>query len=555
MKRWDVLVIGAGIAGVFAALSAAQQGASVCLVTKGQILYGNTRLAAGNIAGPGYSENDPHQAFVEDLLKAGEQVGDPALIHEVAEKGLDALKTLESWGFFFKRNDEGLPTLIKGGGHQNPRTFSSPYRGSSLCQFLRSKVASEANIDLLEGHLLYRLLVENGRVWGAVFLNQYTGEPRLIEAGGIVLATGGAGMLYGTHTDNAREATGDGMAAALMAGARLVDMEFIQWMPFAVTRPADIAGINCGEPSSAGPQGMLVNGQGEPFLRSFHTMTRAQVAKAIFQEINAGKGTENQGVLFDPRGNKGDPAGEKMYQDKRATGTFDVIKQAYGMEAYQWSVPYEVAPTAHFTLGGIVVDPQGKTDLEGLYAAGEVTGGFHGADRLAAVAFTECFVFGRSAGLQALAFAKEHPPLVNKEKSCLYLAELERLFGQKGQEKPEGLIQELGEIMWQGAGGIREQGQMDQALLALKELKIRAGNLKTPTVRAWNQPVFTAIELDFLLLLGEGLLKAALLREESRGSHSRQDYPVSSPHWEGRHIYLSTGAGDSLLASAKEDQP
>ena len=552
MNRCDVLVIGSGAAGTFAALAAAEQGAQVCITSKGSLLYGNTRLAGGIVACPGYADNDLPSHFVEDVLQAGERINRRELVELVAEGGLKSLQALEEWGYLFKRDEQGDPSLTQAGGHSRARTMICCYRGSSLAKLLRCKIASHDRIKVLEGHVLYRLILNDGEIGGALFLNMYQGEPVVIEAPAVVLATGGAGMVYGPHTDNTREATGDGMALALLAGARLVDMEFMQWMPFAVTSPPDLEGINCGEPSSAGPQGVLLNRQGRVILRSFHKMTRAQVARVIFLEIKNGGGTKNGGVIFDPRANRSAPAGEKTYQERLALGTLDVVRQAYGQEAYEWSVPYEVAPSAHFTLGGIVVDNQGSTGVEGLFAAGEVTGGFHGADRLGSVALTECFVVGSTAGYHAWE-KSQRKKKAHKLRGCLGLIrELNALFGRPGRETPEKLAWELGDLMWQRAGGVRNRQDLEKARTGIANLILQSEEIKIPALKKWNLPVQAAIELQSMLLVAEAMVIASQAREESRGTHYRLDYPELSRAWEGKNIVIERGI-DGALAATVED--
>ncbi|OHE24714.1 MAG: hypothetical protein A3J94_16325 [Syntrophus sp. RIFOXYC2_FULL_54_9] len=552
MNRCDVLVIGSGAAGTFAALAAAEQGARVCIASKGSLLYGNTRLAGGIVACPGFADNDLPRHFVEDVFQAGERISRRNLVELVAEGGLQSLQALEEWGYLFKRNDQGEPRLTQAGGHRSARTMICCYRGSSLANLLRCKIACHDRIRVLESHVLYRLILTEGGMSGALFLDMYRGEPVVIEAPAVVLATGGAGMVYAPHTDNTREVTGDGMALALLVGARLVDMEFMQWMPFAVTSPPDLVGINCGEPSSAGPQGVLLNCRGRVILRSFHRMTRAQVARVIFREIKNGGGTRNGGVIFDPRANRGDPDGERTYQERRSLGTLDVVRQAYGQEAYQWSVPYEVAPSVHFTLGGIVVDNQGSTGVEGLFAAGEVTGGFHGADRLGSAALTECFVVGSTAGYHAWEKSRRKMK-VQKRIDCRGLVrELHALFDQPGRETPEKLARELGDLMWRRAGGVRDRQDLEKARRGIADLVLKSEEIKTPGLKKWNLPVQAAIELQSMLVVAEAMVLASQTREETRGTHYRLDYPELSKTWEGKNIVIERGIDGVLTASVKD---
>ncbi len=281
-------------------------------------------------------------------------------------------------------------------------------------------------------------------------------------------------------------------------------------------------------------------------------MTRAQVARTIFREIMNGRCAKNGGVIFDPRANRGDPAGEKTYRERCALGTLDVVRQAYGEEAYQWSVPYEVAPSAHFTLGGIVVDSQGSTGVGGLFAAGEVTGGFHGADRLGSTALTECFVVGSTAGYHAWEKSRRKKK-AHKRRDCPGLVrEVYALFGRPGQEKPEKLACELGDLMWRRAGGVRTREDLEKARKGIADLVRKSEKVGTPALRNWNLPVQAAIELRSMLVVAEAMVLASQTREESRGTHYRLDYPELSTSWEGKNIVIERGTNGALAASVRD---
>ena len=231
-----------------------------------------------------------------------------------------------------------------------------------------------------------------------------------------------------------------------------------------------------------------------------------------------------------------------------ALGTLDVVRQAYGEEAYQWSVPYEVAPSAHFTLGGIVVDSQGSTGVEGLFAAGEVTGGFHGADRLGSMALTECFVVGSTAGYHAWEKSRRKKK-AHKLRGCLGLIrEVYALFGRPGQETPEKLAWELGDFMWRRAGGVRTRQDLEKARTGIADLVRKSEKVRTPALKKWNLPVQAAIELQSMLVVAEAMVLASQAREESRGTHYRLDYPELSRSWEGKNIVIERGTDGALAA-------
>ena len=542
----DVLVIGSGATGAFGALTAAENNVNVCLVSKGCLLCGNTRLAGGIVACPDYLDLDSEQQFLEDVTSAGGDINQKELVELVAQKGKPTLQLLEQWGYVFRRGGDGKPELMRAGGHSTPRSFNCSYRGLSLSSLLRLKLSQQPNITLLEGHMLFRLLHDDSGVSGALFLDLYSGDSVFIHAAAVILATGGAGMLYTPHTDNSCEATGDGLAAALKAGTSLVDMEFMQCLPFSVNSQKDLTGIGCGEPSSAGPLGKLINSKGEVFLEKMHQMTRSQVTRAIFSEIKKGNGTQRAGVILDPRANLSDSDGKEIYSQMLANGMYNVVRQAYGEDAYQWRTPYEVTPTVHHTLGGIQVDVCGFTGIPGLYAAGEVTGGFHGADRLGSVALTECFVFGSQAGHFATDSLRHSKPGETSD------ADLMALFGRDGTESPIKLLEELGHIMWEMAGGIRDESGLQQALREISKIKLRSNHIETPALRKWNQPVKTAIELENLLVVAEAVVMSAIARKESRGNHFRWDYPHECSDWNRKNVVVSLNCDGALTITKRE---
>ncbi|MBC7104690.1 MAG: FAD-binding protein, partial [Firmicutes bacterium] len=226
----------------------------------------------------------------------------------------------------------------------------------------------------------------------------------------MVLATGGAGWLYYPHTDCLRGATGDGMALAYAAGAELVDMEMVQFIPFAIVHPPSFCGILIGEPSVAGPHGVLLDGQGRLLLENVRRQTRAAVTRVMAEALAAGRGTERGALLLDMSGNLKSREGREHLAYLKRRGRLEAVRRAYGDKAYKGEEPWEVLPSAHYFIGGLRVDPWGATNLPGLYAAGQAAGGVHGANRLGSVSLAELFVFGRRAGLAAARFALGHPP-------------------------------------------------------------------------------------------------------------------------------------------------
>ena len=398
-RSYDVLVVGGGGAGITAAASATRAGARVAILSKEPLACGNTRIAFGGLAGVGLSPGDSPEEFFRDMLAGGEGLGQPGLIQTLTQEALQAVSVAEGLGHIFRRDPEGE---IKGSavgrpaGHRFSRTVSSPAQGVSLGGVLHG-AAFRSKVDLLEETVAFQLLGRD-RVRGLMAFSLRDGRGMALTARAVVLACGGAGWLYYPHTDCVRSSAGDGFALALEGGAELMGMEFMQFLPFAVTHPASYAGIFLGEPSVAGPQGRLVNGQGQTVLTDMMTMTRAQVARVVALEIAAGNATDYGGLSLDLSPNLETPQGRDAWRKLTGIGVLDQAQAIYGQGAFRWEEPWDVAPTAHFSAGGVRIDAGCRASLEGLYAAGEVAGGVHGADRLGGTSLTEVFLFGWKAG-------------------------------------------------------------------------------------------------------------------------------------------------------------
>lgn len=528
MRTCDVLCIGGGGAGVTAAVEAASQGARVILVSKEPVGYGNTRLIGGIVAHTGLDPEDDPRAFLEDLVRSGEGLADRRLCEVVAEESPRAAETMERFGAFLGRDPQGrFPpprAFIRAGGHGRARSLLIPGKGQALGWALRT-AAQRAGVELHEETMAAELLVEGGRVIGAVCLNLLEGRPFVILAKRTVLATGGGGWLYWPHTDVTRASTGDGYGLALLAGATLRDMEQVQFIPFAITRPRSMVGILCGEPFTAGPRGRLVNQRGEEILTEVARRTRAEVARAIALEV-AGGGR----AWLDLRDNRLDPAGEFIYE-LYTQGLFrdlgEAVRFAYGRRAYRWEEPWEVYPCAHYTMGGVRIDEHGRTEVEGLLAVGEVTGGLHGGNRLGSVSLSELFVFGLRCGREAA--RARTGPLPSPSPGALQEAvgRVEALRGSPGRCRPLEAMGRLQRAMWEGVGPARTESGIRQALEEIRRLAREP--LRTSGSRRYNLEWQEALELRLMLLAAESIALSALERRESRGAHLRLDFPQRAP--------------------------
>jgi succinate dehydrogenase/fumarate reductase flavoprotein subunit len=528
LRRTDVLVIGSGGAGVTAAVEAARAGAEVCAISKEPLGYGDTRISAGVMStSPDPGRDDSTEQFAEDMIRGGEGLNDRSLVDALVNEALDGMLTFESFGHIFERDDEGMPKrhLVPPGGHRTARSISSPAFGISMGHTMRS-AAARAGIEVLEETVCSELLIENGDVVGAVALQLTSGEPVALLARSTILATGGAGFLYYPHTDCMPSATGDGYDLALEAGAELVDMEQVQFLPFGITHPSSMLGIVCGEPVIAGPLGRLLNSRGEVVLENIMPMTRAQVARAIAEEIQRGGATQHGGLLLDLRPNLEAPEGELFVRmmKKMAGGVVSVVRRAYGRKAAELEEPWDVLPTAHYNMGGVRTDEWCRSRVNALYACGQAQGGVMGGNRLGSTSLTEIFVFGRRAGRTAAAEARGRS-FADEKTAREPLEKLRALRGSRGSTRPIQLKRALQSTMWEKVGPLRDGSGLDEALEELSALEQQLGTLQISDVRRCNSEWVEAIELPHMLATARAIVVSALGRTESRGAHVRSDFP------------------------------
>jgi len=526
LREYDVVCIGGGGAGVSAAVRAGQLGARVALISKDPIGYGCTRLAAGNMACTGVAAADSVERFVDDILSGGDDINNRRLAEVVAAEAPSAAALMESFGYIFRRDPKGRvseDTARRAGGHTIRRTIGRFAGGVSLGQVLRA-ASARSHVAVYEDMIASRLLIRNGRVEGVVGLHLTDGEVFSFSSKSVILATGGAGWLYYPHTDCPKACTGDGFALALRAGAELVDMEQVQFLPFALNHPRSMIGQPVGEPSSAGRYGQLLNNKGEVVLEGMNRMTRAQVANVIGLEVKKGNGTKYGGLLLDLAPNIA-KSGQSAWDTVYSGLPFGAIRVAYGEKAFRWEEPWDVTPSAHFTMGGVRIDEYGRTSLEGLYAAGEVAGGLHGGNRLGSVALTEIFIFGERAGEQA---AKDATKRKQPAFDGSHLDEEKRLtalFGATGRHHPTRLMRRLQRAMWDKVGVVRDKQGLLEGLEEIETIARLSEDLATPENRQYNLAVADAVELQLMLDVARATTLAAQERRESRGAHVRSDFP------------------------------
>ena len=528
VKKADVLVIGSGGAGVMAAVEAAKTGASVIIVSKEPIGYGDTRISLGVMStSADEASGDSADDFAEDMMRGGEYLNDPALVRALVDDAMDATVTFEGFGHIFSRNKEGLLQRMgfPPGGHRASRAVASPGVGVSIGHTMRAAVA-RANIEVIEEAVCSELLVGDGKTFGAVAHQTGAGEAIALLAKSTIIAAGGAGSLYYPHTDCMPAVVGDSYGLALAAGAELVDMEQVQYLPFAITHPPAMLGAPCGEPAFAGPLGRLLNARGDVVLENIMPMTRAQVARVIVEEVRRGGATKYGGLLLDLTPNVNSPVGETfMALVKKFGGPFlEITRRAYGEKAANLEEPWDVLPTTHYNMGGVKTDEWCRARTDALYACGQAQGGVMGGNRLGSTSLTEIFVFGKRAGATAAREAKGRE-FADESVAIEPLERLRALPGSKGSNRPIHLKRELQKLMWENVGPLRDGTGLKEALARIEDMKERSRDLGVSDAGGYNTEAVDAIELPHMLATAEAIALSALGRDESRGAHVREDFP------------------------------
>jgi succinate dehydrogenase/fumarate reductase flavoprotein subunit len=353
-----------------------------------------------------------------------------------------------------------------------------------------------------------------------------TGEPVALLAKSTILAAGGAGYLYYPYTDCTPSTVGDSFGLGLNAGAELVDMEQVQFIPFGITHPTSMLGIVCGEPVVAGPFGRLLNNQGEVVGENIMSMTRAQAARVVIDEINRGGATEHGGLLFDLSPNLKHPDGLAFLKmvEKLMPFVLVNVRRAYGRKAADFEEPWDVLPTAHYNMGGIRTDEWCRSRVPGLYACGQAQGGVMGGDRLGSTSLAEIFVFGKRAGQTAVRDAQERG-LAEDDLARNEIDRLCSLRGAKGAHRPIDLKKRLRKLTWEKVGPLRDADGLQEALAGIEEIRAESQDIRLADIKPCNLDILDVIELPHMLATAEAIAASSLERRESRGAHVRSDFP------------------------------
>ena len=527
----DVLVIGSGAAGMYAAIEAAREGASVLLAERSLIGRGGaTVMAQMTVAVALGAETPDHWSYhYQDTLAAGRGLCNEPLAQLLCEDGPDCIQKMDDWGVGWARKD-GRIAQAMAPGHDRPRCVYVDFlsTGPAVSRTLRSVLNKSTGIRKAGDLCIVELQLTDGAVTGAVALHLGSGAPVILSAKSTVLATGGLTRLYRRNSASANMG-GDGYALALRAGASLVDMEFVQFFPIGHLAPR-LIGMDpiMWDPFRYKLGGRLLNNRNEEFTQRYgvaedgkYVITRDLGSYAILKEVEAGRGSPHGGAYLSFQHCSAvalrDAFGPVI--DRLAANGIDLTK-----------MPVEVAPIAHYHMGGIVADPQMRTDLPGLYAAGEAVGGANGANRLSGNAITEALVFGRQAGRNAADYAKRMHALPDRVDNAQAALSLTTASSNNDLNTAE-IVQTLQSTMQDYVGPLRSQTGLTRALDTIASLTSELGDSPPGDGRGFDMRRIDWFDLRNMLLVARAVAEAALARVESRGAHQREDYPQQSPDW------------------------
>jgi succinate dehydrogenase / fumarate reductase, flavoprotein subunit len=551
----DVLVIGAGGAGLRAAIEASAAGVSVGIVCKSLLGKAHTVMAEGGIAAAlaNVDDRDNWKVHFADTMRGGQYVNNWRMAELHAKEAPDRVRELEKWGAVFDRTKDGRILQRNFGGHKYPRLAHVGDRtGLEMIRTLQDHGVHQG-IDVHMEHTILTLLKDDERVVGAFGYDRERGRFKIFRAKAIVLATGGIGRAY-KITSNSWEYTGDGHSLAYYAGAELIDMEFVQFHPTGMVWPPSVCGILVTE-GVRGEGGILTNKEGRRFMfdeipenykaqtadneeegwrycqgdknarRPPELLTRDHVARCIVREIKEGRGSPHGGVFLDISWIKKRLSNGEEYIKRKLPSMYHQFKQLADIDIT--SEPMEVGPTTHYVMGGIHVDADTQMSrVPGLFAAGECAAGINGANRLGGNSLSDLLVFGKRAGEFAAKFGKENSlGKIDNEKIDMVAREALAPFERSGGENPYQVQKDLQETMQENVGIVRNEKEMISALERVEEFWERAHRVGAAGNREFNPGWHTALDLKNLLTVSEAITRAALERKESRGAQFREDYP------------------------------
>jgi succinate dehydrogenase / fumarate reductase, flavoprotein subunit len=545
---YDVLVIGAGGAGLRAAIEASAAGAKVGVVCKSLLGKAHTVMAEGGVAAA-LAHVDPKDSWkvhFRDTMLGGKLLNHWRMAELHAQEAPERVRELERWGAVFDRTKDGRILQRNFGGHSAPRLAHVGDRtGLEMIRTLQDQGVHQG-FDVFMECTVTKLIRDGERVVGCFAYRRENGRFLVFRAKAVVLATGGIGKAYKV-TSNSWEYTGDGHALAYEAGAELIDMEFVQFHPTGMVWPPGVMGILVTE-AVRGEGGVLRNSKGERFMEKYdpkrmELSTRDMVARAIYTEVKEGRGSPHGGAFLDISHKQAEYVKKKlpsMYHQFMDLADVDITK-----------TPMEVGPTTHYIMGGVRVEPDtGASTVPGLYAAGETSGGMHGANRLGGNSLSDLLVFGRRAGLGAAEHAKKsagHPALDERQ---IQAAERELLepFERTAGPSPYEVHEKLQDCMQSLVGIFRVEEDLTAAIQEIAKLREEAARVRVTGSREYNPGWHLARDLDSMLVCSEAVARSAQVRKESRGGHARLDYPNLDPE-QGRRNTVVRRDGDSMHVS------
>jgi succinate dehydrogenase / fumarate reductase, flavoprotein subunit len=580
----DVIVIGAGGAGLRAAIEAAASGVSVGILSKSLLGKAHTVMAEGGIAAAmaNVDDRDNWRVHFADTMRGGQYLNNPRMAELHAKEAPDRVRELEAWGALFDRTKDGRILQRNFGGHRYPRLAHVGDRtGLEMIRTLQDHGIHQG-IDVHMECTVITLLKDGDRVVGAFAYDRERGRFKVFHAKAVVLATGGIGRAY-KITSNSWEYTGDGHSLAYHAGAALIDMEFVQFHPTGMVWPPSVAGILVTE-GVRGEGGVLRNKEGRRFMfddipanyktqtadneeegwrytqgdknarRPPELLTRDHVARCIMREVRDGRGSPHGGVFLDIAWIKERLPNAAEHIRKKLPSMYHQFKQLADLDITV--EPMEVGPTTHYMMGGVRVDADTQmSDVPGLFAAGECGAGLHGANRLGGNSLSDLLVFGQRAGRSAADFAKGRSHgAINPQQIGEASAGALAPFGRDTAENPFAIQKDLQNMMQDLVGIVRRENEMVRALDGLRKLKERATRASVQGNREFNPGWHTSIDLTHLLTVSEAITLAALERKESRGAHFRDDFPAKDDQYGTFNVIVRRGPGGSMQI-AREPLP
>jgi len=583
--EYDVLVIGAGGAGLRAAIEASAAGVKVGLICKSLLGKAHTVMAEGGVAAAlaNVDDRDSWKVHFADTMRGGQYVNNWRMAELHAREAPDRVRELEAWGAVFDRTADGRILQRNFGGHRYPRLAHVGDRtGLEMIRTLQDH-GVHRGIDVHMEFTVVRLLTSSGRASGVVGYERERGRFKVFSARAVVLATGGAGRAY-KITSNSWEGTGDGHALAYEAGAELMDMEFIQFHPTGMIWPPSVQGILVTE-GVRGEGGILLNSEGRRFMfdsipenyrsqtadnedegwrytqgdknarRPPELLTRDHVARCIMREVKEGRGSPRGGVFLDISWIKKRMPNAEAHIRRKLPSMYHQFKELADIDITK--EPMEIGPTTHYIMGGVRVDSDTQmSSVPGLFAAGECAAGINGANRLGGNSLSDLLVFGKRAGEYAAQFAKENAPVAIDETEVKRAVDeaIEPFERQHTAENPYAVQSALQEMMQNLVGIVRTQSEMQQALAELAALKGRAAQASVIGHREYNPGWHTAIDLKNLLTVSEAITRSALERRESRGGHFREDFREKVQEFGTLNI-VTVKSGDGAMAVRRTPIP